>query len=212
MKTERVRVFEEHWKSYDAWYDQYPDIFQSELKLLQRVIPSRGLGLDIGVGTGRFASSLSIKFGLDPAYNMLKLAQKRDVLVVQGVGEALPFKDESFHFVSIVVTISFTEDPFQVLREAFRILKKEGAFILATIDKDSRWGRFYEAKRSRSRFYQTARFSRVQDILILLENFPGKKTEVYQTLFRSPPDVRGVEEPRFGFGQGGFVVFKRMKG
>ena len=167
--------------------------------------------MDIGVGTARFASPLSIKFGLDPAYNMLKLAQKRDILVVQGVGEALPFKDESFHFVSIVVTISFTENPLQVLGEAFRILKKEGALILATIDRDSRWGQFYESKRSRSRFYQAARFSRAQDILNLLENFPGKTTEVYQTLFRALPDVEGIEDPRPGFGQGGFVVFKRIK-
>jgi ubiquinone/menaquinone biosynthesis C-methylase UbiE len=211
MKTEKIRIFEENWKSYDAWYDKYPDVFQSELRLLRRVIPSRGLGLDIGIGTGRFASPLSIKFGLDPAYNMLKLAQKRDVVVVQGVGEALPFKNESFHFVSIVVTISFTENPLQVLREAYRILKKEGALILATIDKDSDWGKFYKAKRSRSRFFQTARFSRAQDILSMLENFPGKNTEVYQTLFRPLPDIRGIEEARLGFGQGGFVVFKRIK-
>jgi ubiquinone/menaquinone biosynthesis C-methylase UbiE len=211
MKTDTARVFEEHWKSYDSWYDKYPDVFQSELKLLRKVIPSRGLGLDIGVGTGRFASPLSIKFGLDPACNMLKLAQKREILVVQGVGEALPFKDESFHFATIVVTISFTENPLQVLREAFRILKKEGALILATIDKDSHWGQFYEAKRSKSRFYQSARFSRAQDILNLLENFPGKTTEVYQTLFWALPDVRGIEDPKPGFGQGGFVVFKRIK-
>jgi len=33
----------------------------------------------------------------------------------------------------------------------------------------------------------------------------------YQTLFHLPPNIKDIEEPRKGFGQGGFVVIKGIK-
>ena len=33
----------------------------------------------------------------------------------------------------------------------------------------------------------------------------------YQTLFQPPPDLSGQEQPRSGFGEGGFVVLKARK-
>jgi len=35
--------------------------------------------------------------------------------------------------------------------------------------------------------------------------------EAFQTLFQPPPDVREKEDPRRGFGQGGFVVLRAIK-
>lgn len=211
MRRETAHIFDENWKVYDNWFDEHPAVFQSEIRAIKKVTPASGRGLEIGVGTARFASILSVKFGLDPSLNMLKVAREREVQVVQGVGEFLPFKDESFHFVLIVVTMCFVSDPRKVLREAARVLKREGVLILGIIDRESRWGRYYEARAAHSKFYKAARFFSAHDILILLNDIPGAFSEAYQTLLHPPPELRKTERPQTGYGQGGFVVFKWTK-
>ena len=86
MNDEIIRHFETTWKEYDAWYDRHPALYRTELAALQRVVPS-GMGLEIGVGTGRFAAPLGVGFGLDPAIRMLRLAKERGLLVARGRGE-----------------------------------------------------------------------------------------------------------------------------
>lgn len=211
MNREKSDIFDKNWKQYDEWFERHQVIFQSEIKALKKITPSSGTGLEIGVGTGRFASALSVKFGLDPSLNMLRLAKERNILAVQGVGEALPFKNESFHFILIVVTICFVVDPLKLIKEAFRTLRKKGVLILGIIEKESQWGRFYEAKASRSKFYKAAHFFSADEILSFFKNIPGECQEANQTLFQDPSDIREVEEPRRGFGLGGFVVFKTIK-
>ena len=211
MKRETASIFNENWKAYDDWFDDHPAIFQSEIKAIKKVAPSSGQGLEIGVGTARFASIFPVKFGLDPSLNMLKAAKEREVKVIQGVGEFLPFKDESFHFVLIVVTICFVSDPRKVLRESLRVLKREGVLILGIIDRESSWGRYYESRAAHSKFYKAARFFSSQDILNLLNYIPGALSNTYQTLLHPPPELKKTEEPQPGHGKGGFVVFKWMK-
>jgi ubiquinone/menaquinone biosynthesis C-methylase UbiE len=211
MRHKTAHIFDENWRAYEAWFDKHPAIYQSEIKAIKKVIPSSGRGLEIGVGTARFASILPAKYGLDPSWNMLKTAREKEVQVIQGVGESLPFKDESFHFVLIVVTICFVSDPRKVLKETARILKREGVLILGIIDKDSQWGRHYESRAAQSKFYRTAHFFSSHEILNLLNDIPGALCQAYQTLFHPPPQLLEIEEPQTGYGQGGFVVFKWMK-
>ncbi len=211
MQREKVRIFDDNWKAYDQWYERHQAIFRSEIRTLKRVTSTSGLGLEIGVGTGRVALSLSVPYGLDPSIKMLKLAKERGIQVVQGVGEALPFKNETFHFALIVVTICFVENPFKVIKEAFRILQKKGVLILGIIDRESNWGRFYEAKASQSKFYEAAHFFSSEEILELLLKASGEYRESYQTLYQSPSEIQETEDPRIGYGKGGFVVFKSIK-
>jgi ubiquinone/menaquinone biosynthesis C-methylase UbiE len=138
MRREIIDHYEKTWKDYEKWYDTHPALYESELAALKKAVPS-GTGLEIGVGTGRFAAPLAVRFGLDPAINMLKLAKKRKIQVVQGFGENLPFKNDSFHFIQIVFVMEFVDDPHHFLGEAVRTLKKNGALILGFIDKNSRW-------------------------------------------------------------------------
>ncbi|MCK4494946.1 MAG: class I SAM-dependent methyltransferase [Candidatus Aminicenantes bacterium] len=210
MSKEKIRIFEENWKKYDEWFEHHQEIYQSEIKAIKKVIPT-GLGLDIGVGTGRFASPFSVQFGLDPSLNMLLLARQRKIKIIQGVGEALPFKNESFNFILIVVTICFANNPHLFLNEAARILKKKGELILAIIDKTSAWGRFYEAKSTQSKYYKAALFFSPEDILQMFNNINLEYKESYQTLLQPPPDIIEIEEPRKGYGKGGFIVLKAIK-
>lgn len=50
-----------------------------------------------------------------------------------------------------------------------------------------------------------------KEILEIFENIVIEFKEVFQTLFHSPPDIKQTEEPRRGFGYGGFVVIKAKK-
>lgn len=59
--------FERYADRYDDWFEAHPDAYQSEVEALRRLLPQPGFGLEIGVGTGRFASPLGIQVGIDPA-------------------------------------------------------------------------------------------------------------------------------------------------
>jgi tRNA-Thr(GGU) m(6)t(6)A37 methyltransferase TsaA len=202
MESEIILHFQKTWKTYDEWYDHHRALYESELAALKKVVPS-GVGLEIGVGTGRFAAPLRVRFGLDPAGNMLRLAKKRGIRVVQGLGESLPFKAEACVFIQIVVVFEFL-----FLKEAARTLKKNGALILGFIDKDSSWGRYYARDPSpRLYFHPPSR----RDILDILKEIGMELQATYQTLFQPPPDISLREVPKGGWGEGGFVVFKAVK-
>jgi ubiquinone/menaquinone biosynthesis C-methylase UbiE len=210
MVREKLSYYDKNWREYDKWYDRHHAIYQSEIKALEKTVPS-GRGLEIGVGTGRFAHAFSVPFGLDPSFNMLKLAKKRNIKVVQGFGEWLPFKKESFNFILIVFTIEFVRNPHVFLKEAVRTLERKGAFYLGILDRNSRWGKYYEKKITQSKAYRAFCSRTPKEILEILENIGMEFQEAFQTLFHPPPDIKQVEEPKRGFGQGGFVVIKAKK-
>jgi ubiquinone/menaquinone biosynthesis C-methylase UbiE len=210
MSKAKVNHYEKNWQEYDEWYDAHPAIYQSEIKALEKVMPS-GRGLEVGVGTGRLASPFSVQFGLDPSFNMLKLAKNRNINVIQGFGENLPFKNESFHFVLIVFTIEFVDDPPRFLKEAVRTLKKDGTLILGITDRNSLWGEFYKQKAARGESYAGFSFLTPEEVLEIFQNIDLEFEEAFQTLFRPPPDIKDIEQPKRGFGRGGFVVLKAAK-
>ena len=207
MTSEIVDHFEKTWKDYDEWYDKHPALYRSELAALKMAFPS-GVGLEIGVGTGRFAAPLGVRFGLDPAIHMLRLAKQRGIGVVQGAGESLPFKDESLDFVQIVFVVEFVSNLPLFLGEALRTIKSGGALILGFIDKDSQWGRFYASSPSHRRYFHPPS---PRELLSILAKIGLEFECAYQTLFQPPPDITQQEGPMKGFGEGGFVVIKAKK-
>jgi len=210
MPKEKVEYYDQNWQEYDSWYDSHPALYESELKALKKAM-HLGVGLEIGVGTGKFASPLSLEFGLDPSFNMLKLAEQRGVTVIQGIGENLPFKNESFNFVLIVLTIWLVDNPLSVLRETVRVLKKRGALILGILDRESSWGKFYMRKATKSSFYKSPHFFSPEEILLIFKDISLEFDAAFQTLIQPPPDIKYREEPEKGYGQGGFVVLKAIK-
>jgi ubiquinone/menaquinone biosynthesis C-methylase UbiE len=94
--------FEEHTEQYEQWFEEHQNAYQSELTALRRLLPKPGFGVEIGVGSARFAAPLGIRVGIDPAERMLEHARKRGIDVVRGVAEALPFEDETFDTALIV--------------------------------------------------------------------------------------------------------------
>jgi len=85
-------IFDQYWKRYDAWYDNYRFAYLSEVEAIKKVLPRKGKGLEVGVGTGRFASVLGIHYGIDPSVKMVKVAESRGIDAKIGQGEKLPYK------------------------------------------------------------------------------------------------------------------------
>ena len=202
-------IFERYYKKYDSWYDRNKFAYRSELEAIKKVLPQRGKGLEVGVGTGRFASALGIRYGVDPSKNMLKLAGKRGINVRVGAGEKLPFKNSTFDYIAIIITICFAKDPRGVLAEAKRVLKKNGKLIIGIVDKDSFLGRFYQKKKSV--FYKEANFFSVRDLSDLIKAAGFGKFSYYQTLSKIPDKMNSIEKPEKGFGKRGFVVIGAYK-
>ena len=210
MVVRSVEIFDRNWKKYEVWFEKHKATYFSELKALKKVIPE-GLGLEIGVGSGRFAQPLGAKIGIDPSKNMLKLAIKRSIEVILGTGENLPFKDLTFDFVLVIVTVCFVENPVSVMKEAGRVLKRGGRLIVGEINKYSWLGQFYEDKRNKSEFYELATFYSSNEIIEMLDRVGIRYLESYQTLMSPsiPPEM--LEEPEKGLDKGGFVVIAGVK-
>jgi len=202
-------VFGKHYKKYDAWYDKHKFAFLSEIEAIKKVLPRNKKGLEIGVGTGRFASRLGIKYGVDPSENMLKIAQKRGIDAHRAQGERLPFDSSALDYIAIIITLCFVKDPVKVLIEAKRVLKKRGKVIIGIIDKDSFLGRFYQGKKSL--FYRQAHFFGVRELTDLLKMTGFSRISYYQTIYKFPDKMHSVEKPKKGFGKGAFVVISGEK-
>ncbi len=204
--------FDRYVKEYEAWFERYPHAYQAELRAIKQLIDSKHIGVEIGVGTGRFAEPLGIRKGVEPSAAMADIARIRGIDVVEGVAESLSFEDRSFDFAVMVTTICFVDDPLASFREAYRILRDGGYLVLGFVDSDSPLGQSYDANRCKSLFYAEARFYSTRDVLELLDLAGFTHTRILQTLFGPLKDTGSHEPVREGFGEGHFVAIRADKG
>jgi len=201
-------AFESEHQRYDLWFERHTAAYHSELLAVRALLPWRGLGLAIGVGTGRFAAPLGVQIGLDPVPAMLDYAIKRGLTAVQGTAEALPFMNGSFHYILSVTTICFVDDVIAMLYEAKRVLKPGGILVLGFIDRETKLGQRYLIHQADNVFYREATFYSAAEVERLLSETGFIEPCWVQTLFSSLEETRQVEPLRTGYGQGTFVVVR----
>ena len=205
--------FEDHVAEYEAWYEDHPFVFSSEVEALREMLPEgdRLTGIEVALGTGRFAKALGIKEGIEPSPNMRAKATRRGIEVVDGVAEHLPYGDLRFDFVLMAFCISYFEDIHVAFREAHRVLKRNGLLIVGFIDRNSTIGKQYEQRKPESTFYKTANFYSVDKVLAELNRAGFKHFKFCQTLFKPLDEIRELEPARSGYGDGSFVVIQAGK-
>ncbi len=164
-----TRVFDERAREYDDWFDLNPGIFAAQVESLHAVFPSAGQGLEIGVGTGRFASRLGIQNGLDLSLPMLTIARKRGVDCVQGAAEDLPYRSGMFDRVLMMTVICFMDDFPRSFREIYRVLAPGGTFVVGFLEKNGEIARSEEARKPSGRFLRYATFRTGEEVARALE-------------------------------------------
>ena len=172
------RVFTVFAADYDRWFDDHAEVFQAQLRLLGRAVPSSGLGLEVGVGSGRFAAPLGVRCGIDPSSPLAKMAKSRGVEVVIGVGEHLPYRSGSFNHAVMMTVICFLDDMAGVLREVFHVLVPSGIIVLGFIERDKEIFRHYRAEPEKGRFLRHAQFYTKDEIIQKLHDAGFSRVEV----------------------------------
>jgi ubiquinone/menaquinone biosynthesis C-methylase UbiE len=211
MRDYNIRVFEKHALEYDQWFETHTYAYESEARAVRSLVPRGGKGLEVGVGTGRFASQVGITDGVEPAHTMASIARQRGIQVYEAAAEVLPFADELFDSLLMVTTLCFLDDPVQALREANRVLICGGRIVIGMIDKDSPIGKSYEAKKGRSTFFRHAHFYSVAQVINWLMQLGFGAIKTCQTIFKLPEEMTAIEPVKDGYGEGGFVVIAAHK-
>ena len=196
---------------YERWFDRNKYVYQSELNAVRELLPKRGNGVEIGVGTGRFAAPLGISCGVEPSEEMAGISREKGIEVIQGVAENLPLEDGSFDFALMVTTVCFLDDVAAAFAEVYRILKPGGSFITGFVDKQSRIGRLYQLRKEGSRFYGEAVFYSAAEVISYLMQAGFRDFDSAQTLFGDISEVTEIQPVRDGFGEGSFVVIRGTK-
>lgn len=207
----KIRPFEKYTDQYENWFEKNRYVYQSEINAIRVILPDFKNGIEIGVGSGRFAKPLGIKFGVEPSYEMRKIAQSRGIEVVDSAAEDLPFKDCIFDLALMVTTLCFLDDERKAFIEIYRILKPGGYFINGFVDKNSKVGRIYQKNKQKSVFYREAIFFTTEEVVKLLEKTGFKDFEFRQTVFSTLDKINQVEKIKEGYGEGSFVVIKAQK-
>ena len=207
----KIEPFERYAAAYDAWFDVYPWAFRSELEAVRRFWPAGCEGLEVGVGTGRFAEALGIRWGVEPSPAMRAMAGQRGIEALDGAAEALPFGDERFDALLMVTTLCFLDDPDRALAECHRVLRPGGLFVAGFVDAQSELGRRYAQRRGESRFYGEARLWSVPEVVAALSRRSFSAPSMAQTLFGPMDSMRETDPVKPGYGEGAFVVLAAAK-
>lgn len=216
----KINPFNQKAQDYDCWYDENGAMMKSEIaavsylfeKAKEQYRAGTGKndvhGLEVGVGSGRFSVALGIEIGIDPAPNMLEIASKRGVKVVQGIGEALPFIEQEFDFTAFFTSICFMDDPQKAFQEAYRVTKENGFLICSFLNRDSAMGKQLDACHKEEFYYQNAVFYSGDEIMEFLAKAGYGNFETRETVFTPSAELQPHHE---GLGSGLYGVILAWK-
>lgn len=130
-----IDLMNEHVCEYETWFKKHFYVFKSEVAAIKQLLPpeKNAKGIEIGVGTGRFATALGISEGIEPAEEMRLVAEKRGVTVLHATAENLPYKSSYFDYVLMNFCFSHFKNLHKAFKEVYRILKDNGCIIVGFV-------------------------------------------------------------------------------
>ena len=97
-----------------------------------------GTILDIGTADGLMLRNLKDTFpkttcvGIEYARDLMACCESKTIHLIQGNALVLPIKDDTFDVVVATAIIEHVSEPIQLIREAFRVLRKNGILIITS--------------------------------------------------------------------------------
>ena len=219
-------AFREAAEDFDAWFDKNKTIFQSEFLAEKQLLSHPENAVSIGVGSGLFASKLGIKYGVEPAEDMAKLARQRGIKVKTGTAEDVPYPDEKFDTVLLSTVLSYVNDAQKAVNEAYRILKPGGHVVVSFLAREGSYAMLYESAYLRGRhdpkispphpyplpFIRGAKWLTTAEVTAMLKKAGFTDLRYVQTLRRHPKYTnQEVEAPVKGYKEGDFIVVQGKK-
>ncbi len=206
-------LFNERALDYDFWYSKNKVTAINEVRLVKSLMHETAHPcIEIGVGSGYFASKVNCHIGLDPSIEMLRLAQRRKIEVILGRAEKIPLLDNSMGTVLIIVSICFMDNPHEALQEVYRILKKNGSLITCIVPSESPWGMYYRELGAQGHpFYSLARFFTLRQLMDIASNTGFRVESIRAILTYAPWEEPRPEEPVEYTGREGFVCVRFRK-
>jgi ubiquinone/menaquinone biosynthesis C-methylase UbiE len=229
-------AFDEFAEKYDTWFLQNRTVLQSEILLLKHALSDPGKTLSVGCGSGLFEHLLrsehgvDIRYGVEPADAMARIAEKRGMQVKRGTAEELPYADAEFETVLLNGIPSYVDDLEKAFREAFRVLGPEGHVVVLDVPAESSYGLLYRLaslvgsydddylKKAVPldpyplEFAKAANWRTTAQKAEMLEAAGFVDLEFAQTLTRHPKFSNdSVETPVEGFDRGDYVSIRARK-
>ncbi|AKA49645.1 SAM-dependent methyltransferase [uncultured archaeon] len=183
MQDWKIEYFDRNYEDYDQWYDEHPKEFSDQVEFISSILP-HGRGVEIGVGTGRFASKLGVEVGIDLSENMVKLASERGVHAILANAEHLPFDDNEFDYSLNMVTICFLSNPLKTLIEAKRVSR---IVVTVILDRDSEY--ISNIMKERRGFYKFAKFYTRDELVELYKSAGISVIKVKEKVLRTMDDI-----------------------
>jgi ubiquinone/menaquinone biosynthesis C-methylase UbiE len=198
---------------FDEWPDKYDRWFKTPIGLLVKeyernlildlLAPCPGeLILDAGCGTGVFTldilSQRSMIVGLDLSLPMLRHARERmrerSFCPIWADMSNLPFHDQSFHKAVSITALEFIPDGRTAVAELFRVTKRGGVIVVATLNSLSPWAirRNEEAKKGHP-IFSRAIFRSPEDLRALAPMEGVIRTAIHFPKEASPEEAVRVE-------------------
>jgi ubiquinone/menaquinone biosynthesis C-methylase UbiE len=226
MNRERVQLFDEWPEAYDRWFTTPIGslVRKYEAKLMLDLLkPKQGeIILDAGCGTGIFTtdilSSGSQVIGLDISLPMLIQAKKKlkeyPFWIILADMLNLPFPGSSFDKVVSVTALEFVEDAKGAVEELFRVTKRRGCIVVATLNSLSPWASRRKAEANeRHTIFEKAIFRSPQELLSLASVEGVAKTAIHFQKEDEPERAIGIEREgqRKNLNTGAFVAVRWQK-
>jgi len=212
---DETNPFETRYREYDAWFDAHENLFASELLAVRSVAPPRPPSprwVEIGVGSGRFASALGIPLGVEPADGIAELARARGITVLKGVAEALPLEDGSVDAAYLITSLCFIDDSERAFAELARVLTPRGTAIVAFVPSDSPFGRLYTDAGQSDPFFRRATLRPRGAVVDALVEAGLPVDRAVHTLTGDPATAnQRIEPPEAGWATGSFVVLRSVR-
>jgi len=203
-------------KLFDDWPERYDHWFTTPVgRLIKKFegglineLLSPGPGekiLDAGSGTGIFTRDFLLAgarvVGLELSIPMLHLAQKKadgyPFRGIQGDMLFLPFYDNTFDKTVSITALEFIQDARKAVNELFRVTRKGGLVVVATLNRLSPWTARRNAKtqHGQKHILENAYFRSPQELLSYGPSAGIAKTAVHFEK-GTPPDAAIEKETR----------------